>query len=204
MSRQPFSYMLIHQRKFCLGGLAVLWCLMACAAPIKAQATGPGGGTLLLIRHAEKPEAGDGLTPAGSARANAYVKYFMDFKLHGEPLKLDAVFASADSRNSRRPRLTVEPLAHALGLPVNTTYKDKDFLSLATAMQTSERGKHVLVCWHHGTMAEMLGALGADPAKLLPGGQWPADAYDWVIALRYDQAGRLQTAERIEEGLGGK
>ena len=31
------------------------------------------GSVIIIIRHAEKPDAGDGLAPAGDARANAYV-----------------------------------------------------------------------------------------------------------------------------------
>ena len=34
---------------------------------------------IVLIRHAEKPDAGDALSPAGEARANAYVDYFKHF-----------------------------------------------------------------------------------------------------------------------------
>jgi len=36
---------------------------------------------IVVIRHAEKPDAGDGLAPAGDARANAYVNYFEHFNV---------------------------------------------------------------------------------------------------------------------------
>ena len=192
---------MITRRKFCVCSLSVLLGVLSPVHPADMPVTGPKGGTLLLIRHAEKPEVGDGLTPAGEARARAYVDYFPHFKLGADTLKPDEIFAAADSRNSRRPRLTVEPLAQALKLPVNTPYKDKDFLSLANALRSGHDGRNILVCWHHGAMPELLRALGADPGTLLPDGRWPGDEYHWVIVLRYDQEGRLKDAQRVVEGF---
>ncbi len=173
----------------------------AATCPIIAEATGLKQATILIIRHAEKPDDGEGLAPAGEARAKAYVEYFKNFQLHSEPLKLDAIFAAADSRESHRPRLTVEPLAQAIGLAVNASYKNKDFQALATELKTHHEGKHILICWHHGEMSALLQALGADPNALLPGGRWPGDKYDWVIELRYDHEGNLKDARRIDEGI---
>ena len=173
------------------------------AAPCEANpGRGPKDATVLIIRHAEKPDDGDGLTPAGEARAKAYVEYFRGFKFHSEPVKLDAIFAAADSKNSRRPRLTVQPLASALGLPVETRYRDKDYQGLAAELGERYNGRNVLVCWHHGVMLELLHAMGADPDTLLPGGKWPGDEYNWVVVLHYDQDGHLKDAQRIDEQLG--
>ena len=162
---------------------------------------GPKNATVLIIRHAEKPDAGDGLTPAGEARAQAYIEYFRDFKYHSEPVKLDAIFAAADSKNSRRPRITVEPLAQALGLKVDMNYRDKEFQRLADELAAHDSGKNVLVCWHHGAMPELLRALDTDPDKLLPGGHWPSNEYGWVIVVRYDAEGHVKDAEKIDEQL---
>src|SRR5665213_3932729 len=82
---------------------------------------------VLIIRHAEKPESGYELSPAGHERAAAYVKYFKNFTIDGKPLHLDRLIAAADSMGSHRPRLTLEPLSQALGLPIDTRFKDKDF-----------------------------------------------------------------------------
>ena len=190
-----------NRRQFCLSALAVLFCPFAPAHSADVPVTGPKNGTVLLIRHAEKPETGDGLTPAGEARAKAYVEYFTNFKLNSDPLKPDEIFVAADSKNSRRPRLTVEPLAQALKLEVNATYKDKDFLSLVNALRVGHDGKTLLVCWHHGPMGELLQAFGANLATVLPGGRWPQDEYRWVVVLRYDQEGHLKEAQRVVEGF---
>ena len=148
--------------------LLLLWLTFPVAETVSAD--GLSNATVLLIRHAEKPEEGTGLTPTGEARAKAYAQYFNPLKLQSETLKLDAIFATADSKHSHRPRSTVEPLAQALGLSVNTSYKDDDYQSLVNALRARNEGKHVLVCWHHGMLPELLQALGADPNTLLPGG----------------------------------
>src|ERR1700722_2723870 len=87
------------------------------AQPKTAPAVKPDGlanAVVIVIRHGEKPDDGTGLTPAGEARAKAYVKYFADYQVDGQPLHLDKIFATADSKSSFRERLTVEPLAKAL------------------------------------------------------------------------------------------
>ena len=58
------------------------------------------GATIFIIRHAEKPEDGSGLTAAGKKRALAYVDYFAGVRVDRHPLKLDHLFAAADSKNS--------------------------------------------------------------------------------------------------------
>ena len=83
----------------------------------------PKSATLLLIRHAEKSGDPDdaGLTPAGQARAQAYVAYFQALTLDSARIAAPAwLIAKADEAESRRARLTLEPLAAALGLPIDT------------------------------------------------------------------------------------
>ncbi|MGA2174821.1 MAG: flagellar basal body-associated protein FliL [Verrucomicrobiota bacterium] len=178
--------------------------LLAAALSCSGQATNElRDAVVLIIRHAEKPESGKELTVEGEARAQAYVKYFGEFQLDGKPLKLDSLFAAHDSKNSNRPRLTLEPLAQALKLPLDSSFKDKEPEKLAAELQTKPHGKNILVCWHHGGIPGLARALGADPATLLPGGAWPDNVYGWVIELRYDGEGRLIPGEckRINEHL---
>src|ERR1700704_6012971 len=79
---------------------------------------------IVIIRHAEKPDAGDGLAPAGDARANAYVDYFKHFTVNSNTIHFDYLFAAKDSHESKRPKLTIKPLSKALGLDINTDFKD--------------------------------------------------------------------------------
>ena len=70
----------------------------------------------LIIRHAEKPDTGPDLSPSGQQRAEAYKHYFRKFTVDSKPLRPDAIFAAKDSKDSHRPRLTVEPFAKAAKL----------------------------------------------------------------------------------------
>lgn len=190
--------------------LAGLILLAVSATTFSSAATQVGNGksglanaVVLVIRHAEKPETGTGLTPAGEARAKAYAKYFPSYKFNGKLFHLDYIFATADSKNSFRERLTVEPLAAATKLKLDLRFKNKEYQQLADALRAKSYGKNILICWHHGKIPDLLTALGADAAKLIPGGKWPAETFDWVIQLAYDKNGKIipsQTA-RIPERL---
>ena len=156
---------------------------------------------ILVIRHAEKPDKGFDLSSAGRARAQAYVNYFKHLTVDGQPLKLDYLFATADSRESHRPRLTLELLAKDLGLSIDTRFSDKQFAALAREIQNRPPGTNILICWHHGEIPPLLRALGAEPKKLLPAGRWPDDVFGWLIALRYDENGHLFESRCINENL---
>jgi hypothetical protein len=163
----------------------------------------PGNATILLIRHAEKPVQGFELAPAGQQRAQAYVSYFKNFTVDSKPLALDAIYATADSKQSHRPRLTVEPLANALKLEIHNQFKDRDFEKLAADIAAKHHEKQILICWHHGEIPALLRSLGVDPATLLPEGTWPAEQFGWVLQLRYDHDGKLLPGQtlRIDENL---
>lgn len=158
---------------------------------------------ILIIRHAEKTETDNALSPEGQARALAYVKYFENFQIDGKPLKLDSLFAASDSKNSSRPRLTLEPLSAATKLPLNCRHKDKEPEKLAAKLAGKTHGKNILICWRKGEIPKLMQALGADPSALLPGGEWPENVFDWVIELRFDGEGRLMPGKckRLNEHL---
>jgi hypothetical protein len=185
-------------------GQYFLLCAILLGTLIGTCAAAPlSGATVLIIRHAEKPKSGMELTAEGTNRAVAYVQYFKNFQLDSKPLHLDSLFATTDSKGSHRPRLTLTPLSKALGLPLNTCFKEKDCEELASELQSVPHGKQILICWHHGAIPDLLRALGADPEKLLPDGEWPPSVFGWVIELRYDHDGKLIPAEckRINEHL---
>jgi hypothetical protein len=159
---------------------------------------------VIIVRHAEKPDTGDGLAPAGDARANAYVDYFKHFTVNSNAVHFDYLFAAKDSRESKRPRLTIKPLSKALGLVINTEFKDDKYAELAEELHAGRyRNKNILVCWHHGKIPELLAALGADPHKLLPNGKWPEDVFGWVVSLEYDQKGNLNATVEDENLMPG-
>jgi len=188
----------------------LLFCgLLALAMPTAMLAEPPHDGkssalknaVILVIRHAEKPDAGSGLSAAGEARAAAYVNYFKNFKVDGQPLKLDCLFAAADSKASHRPHLTIEPTGKALGLDINSRFKAGDVQGLADEIKSRPHGHAILIAWHHGKIPSLLRALGADPDQVIPQGRWPDDVFGWLIQLRYDPDGHLMEARHINEKL---
>ncbi len=158
------------------------------------------GNTVLIVRHAEKPPLGRELTPTGEARAAAYVRYFEPFHDAGLNLRVNALYAGADSADSVRPRLTLEPLSRATGLPLDSSVSTKEPTALVTLLRTQSHGNHPLVAWRHGSIPALLAAFGASPA-LLPENKWPNDTYDWVIVLTFDSAGQLHSERLVKENL---
>lgn len=163
----------------------------------------PSNANILLIRHAEKPDAGTDLAPAGQARAQAYVAYFQNYAIGADVIRPQYIFAAADSDDSHRPRLTVQPLAQALGLSIDDKHPDKDYAKVADDLLTHAKydGSNVLVCWHHGEILELAAALGASASTLPASANWPArwpgDVFGWVLQLRYDAGGNLIPAQTL-------
>lgn len=186
-----------------IGGLLALAIPAAIVAelPPNGKSSTLKNAVILVIRHAEKPDDGCGLSADGEARARAYVNYFKNFTLDGQPLKLDYLFAAADSKESHRPRLTIEPTSKALGLAIDRRFKSKQFQELADEIQTRPHGKVILIAWHHGEIPALLRALGTDPNQVIPDAKWPEDVFGWLIQLRYDSNGRLLETKRINEKL---
>jgi hypothetical protein len=177
----------------------LLFVLAFCAAAAAGAQTHLANTTVLIVRHAEKPKEGNSLTPQGFARAQAYTHYFAPFHLDGRPFEINALYAGHDSKNSMRPRLTLEPLSQTLHLPLNTDFQTDDPAALADSLRASSHGDHVLIAWRHGKIPALVTALGGDPAQLIPDAKWPDDVYDWVLILHYDGQGKLAGAQRIQE-----
>ncbi len=155
--------------------------------------------TVLVIRHAEKPAEGTGLTPDGVARSEKYAGYFNPFVVDGKAISINALYAGSDSQDSMRPRLTLEPLSRATGLPLDVRFSTGKPEELVHALATEPHGDHLLIAWRHKKIPALLTALGADPALLLAGGEWPDSEYAWVILLHFDAAGHLVQQRLIHE-----
>ena len=184
----------------CLFIAAFFTCTLTLAA--HAQ-NGPKNALVLIIRHAENPANGHGLSPRGEERAEAYKNYFLNFTVDSKRLEPNAVVVAADSKQSHRPRLTVEPFAKAAKLPIDNRFANKQPADLAAGLRANYQGKVILVCWHHGQIPDLLRALGAAPETLLPNGKWPKTVYDWTIMVSYDENGHLipESTRRISEHL---
>jgi broad specificity phosphatase PhoE len=87
----------------------------------------PDNTNILIVRHAEKPDSGKELSMAGKERAQAYATYCQNYLLNRTLIKLNYIFATVDSAESQRPRLTMEPLAKAVGLDTNHKHQENDY-----------------------------------------------------------------------------
>jgi hypothetical protein len=164
---------------------------------------GPKNSVVLIIRHAEDADSGDGISPRGQERAEAYKNYFLNFTVDSERREPQAIFAAKDSKKSHRPRLTVEPFAKAANVKIDTRFGNNQSAELAADLRANQQGKVILICWRHAYIPALLRALEAEPKSFLPNSRWPGSVYDWVLLLSYDQDGRLipASSRQINEHL---
>jgi hypothetical protein len=160
--------------------------------------------TVLIIRHAEKPEEawpGPGLTEDGQPdkkslvvrgwqRAGAWAALFgagLGGDLFPRPTVIYAADPTsvADGEPSQRPFETIEPLAERLHLAPLTRWGHGDEAQLAA--EIIELTGVVLVCWEHKLIASALlpALLGT---RNLPGvpSKWDGARFD--VVLRLDRA----------------
>jgi hypothetical protein len=183
-----------------------LFIAVLCGSTFTVTATGQDGSkdaVVLIIRHAENGGKGHDLAPRGHERAEAYKNYFLNFTVDSKRLEPAVILAAKDSKQSHRPRLTVEPFAKVAKLKIDTRFGNSQSTELAADLRANHQGKVILICWRHPYVPDLLRALGAKPEDLLPRGKWPNSVYDWVILLSYDQDGRLipGSSRRINEHL---
>ena len=147
---------------------------------------------IVILRHAEKPrDDGDAsLSDRGRYRAAALAAYLPD--AFGP---FDRLLACKDSKESHRPRETLEPLARALRLSLDTSYENERFEELARHLLGQVLPASVVVCWHHGTIPQLARALGADDVP----GDWDDDVFDRV--WRLVPAGGRMKLDRVHQQL---
>ncbi|MBT2452696.1 hypothetical protein J7F03_37785 [Streptomyces sp. ISL-43] len=148
----------------------------------------------MLIRHAEKPYAGDTgeddegnedpgfLAVRGWRRAQELPALFPHARGAGLP-RPEVIFAAGGKEGApARCRQTVETLATALRTPVRAEFGLGAEPALARAVLAARMP--VLVCWEHTGMPRLIRALGAQGVLGLPAA-WP-DRYDlvWTFTRR--------------------
>lgn len=155
----------------------------------------PKAKRFILLRHAEKTgQPGDrGLSPKGRARAQALVS------LPESLGRIDVIVAAKSSNKSARPVKTVEPLAGALGLPIEARWDTCDFADLATTLTGGgHNGKQIVICWRHDTIQLLAHALGASEAPA-----WPVGLYDrvWMITCSIRRTNLRTLRQNIRTGV---
>lgn len=131
---------------------------------------------VIIIRHGEKPNSGDGLSDVGKRRA----QYIARCMSQDEPTvalpdgKPSYVMAShGKDDHSHRPIDTVAPLAAALGLKLDEGTYFKDPKGFAQHIQSVLQPRSTLVvAWHHGEIADLV-------KELLGQEQWRMGDLAW-------------------------
>ena len=140
---------------------------------------------VLMIRHAEKPDSGDHLSPQGYQRAQAYVHYFESAPAvtrYGTPVAIYAM-GQASANTSLRAIETVTPLANALGLTLHEAYTKKEVEGLVNEIMSTPAydGKMVLICWEHKVLSEIAGQFGVSPVP----DSYPGSDFNWVWEIDF-------------------
>lgn len=154
---------------------------------LATSALGAQDTTVILLRHAERQSLFDTDSPLNEAGQNRAVKLV--------PLlaafKPTALYAS----DLRRTQQTLAPLAASLGMAAQLRAKDGSE-ALAAEILHDQRGRTILVCWHHDLMKKLVRGLGVKGA--VP--YWPLDTYDWLWIVRIPAKGEA-TLETRQQNL---
>jgi hypothetical protein len=150
--------------------------------------------SILLIRHAEKPEAArdirgvdiDGhenpaeLSVAGWQRSGALPRLFSPAQAAEMLPRPDVIFAAASHARSARPVRTVQLLAQMFGLELRDRHGSEDVDALVQEIRSCTGV--VMVCWRHETIAAIARAFLDDTS---PVPEWDAQRFDmvWVLSL---------------------
>ena len=144
--------------------------------------TGSGPARLIILRHAEK--TGDKrdkhLSGPGWERAEKLAAYVP--QKFGRP---DFLIAASNSEKSKRPVETLEPLAKALGLPIEAQYDDEQVDELIDELARVPRyaGKFGVISWRHSDLSALIRDLGA-PDGAFPSA-WDPMVYDLIVELTF-------------------
>lgn len=131
--------------------------------------------TFILVRHAEKEDVKDNpnLTKEGQARAQSLVKLL-------EKQNVDAIY----STNFNRTRNTIQPLADAKGVTVQT-YQSLNMEDLIAQYA----GKTIVICGHSNTTPQFANTLmGAKKFE-----NFDDSDYGNLIIITVNSAGRILT-----------
>ncbi|HEV2971404.1 MAG TPA: histidine phosphatase family protein [Pirellulales bacterium] len=149
---------------------------------------------VIIIRHAEKPQAGNELSLKGQERAAALVPYFRGTPEVLEYKTLVAIYAQAAKKETSSVRSfeTAKPLADALNLTINQRFTRDEFQQMVKEIMDNHDydGHTVLICWEHKVIPRMAGAFGVEDAPT----KWPDQEFDrtWVITFKEGEKPRFK------------
>jgi len=153
------------------------------------------GLRIVIIRHAEKSDADNGLSCKGFNRARLLSAVL--YKKFGTPDKIYVPAIGAGKRPKHvRMLQTITPFATKYHIKINSQYNEDDDEHLAGAL-IHERGL-IIVAWEHNTIPPIVYQL-VPAAKNL---HWRDNDYDsiWIISFKSGKPALSFDAEHINPG----
>ena len=153
--------------------------------PVHPKAPPAPKGPLLqivIIRHGEKPTAGDNLSPEGLERALALPEVLNNL-LPRPPHFTYVPCIGTDKEDTTRVRMmqTVLPYAVQHNLTINSDYAPDEIKGLVKELR-HHRGT-VLLVWEHHNIVNIAAGLGIKEPQ-----QWPDDDYDSIWTITFGRA----------------
>ena len=140
--------------------------------------------TIIFVRHAERasvPADDPGLSEAGKQRVAELTRQLKDADVVAG---IDAIYSTP----FRRTQETVQPIADALDLPINT-YDPSDTEAVLERILKAHKGKIILVVAHSDTVPVLIANLGA--SKKVP--PIHEDEYDNIYIISIPWFGKTKT-----------
>ncbi len=154
-----------------------------------AQIASAAPAEVIIIRHGEKPPAGNELNERGQERAKALVNFFETnpaVTRYGTPTAIYAM-APDETDGSVRAIQTVTPLAESLGLTIHENFTKDQLKELVTDIMSNpdNDGKMVLICWEHHVIPTLVEDFGWGSAPQ----NWKNNIFDraWILDFTGDQ-----------------
>jgi phosphohistidine phosphatase SixA len=150
---------------------------------------------VFVMRHAEKPTdvRDPNLSEAGYKRATELATYIPQTFVVP-----DFIFTASISKHSARPYETVEPLAKAIGVPIDATIADQDYGVLTSDLLSVSgyAGSQIVVCWHHGHIPSLLHALGAVAGQYPD--PWNLAVFNLILKVDFSAEGAPVVTKTVE------
>ncbi len=137
--------------------------------------------TIVIIRHGEKPETGDNLSPEGQSRALRLPAILVDKFGIPNHIYVPALGTDITTTHARMFQ-TVTPLAVQYNLGINTKFDERDFAGITSHLR--EKTGMALVVWEHHAINDIALGLGIQNAPV-----WADDDYDSIWIITYKPSG---------------
>lgn len=141
---------------------------------------------VVIIRHGEKPEQGDNLSPQGLSRALQlpallYSKFGIPNHIYVPSLTTDMTTSHA------RMFQTATPLAVQYNLSINSKFDERDYTGIANHIL--EKTGTALVIWEHHGINRIVSSMGVTNAPV-----WADTDFDSIWIITFNQVGEPSLA----------